>query len=418
MAKLMWDVKTDTNKAIDEFHLAYYGKAAGPMRAYFDLMHRGVRMPPEGEGHHVWIYDRPSAPYLNEEFLAKATSLFAQAEAAAESDAVRARVRKARLAIDYVKLTRAKKFTVEGDTYRPTDLSRLEDRWNTFVAAVRGFGITHLAESTIVTNDDKDFNTFMRPYRVVTLENERLRIHVVPELGGRVTHMIDKRSGRDLLQHPEPAAKQYPNLGGLTVAAYDDYVSRLPWAARWEAESGASSDAVTLSGTSSNGLRLTRRLRLDGAFLRTETVLENATAAPVEAAAPIPLGSGPGRPREGCGGVPEAGRGIGREAVDPTGEAAHRHRILQWRGATRGRVARGEQRRRSGEDQPLPERPGYPLLSELDGQERKPRGNGGGFGTAEARTGRASQSPGGLRRGVRHRAPAVTQPFLQGVIVT
>ena len=48
------------------------------------------------------------------------------------------------------------------------------------------------------------------------MENERLRVHVVPELGGRVTHIVDKRSGRNLLLEPEPGGKQYPNAGGLT----------------------------------------------------------------------------------------------------------------------------------------------------------------------------------------------------------
>ena len=38
MAKLLWDVNTDVQKAIDEFHTAFYGGAAKPMREYFDLM--------------------------------------------------------------------------------------------------------------------------------------------------------------------------------------------------------------------------------------------------------------------------------------------------------------------------------------------------------------------------------------------
>ena len=210
MAKLLWDAKTDVNKALDEFHQAYYGNAAKPMRAYFDLMHRQMRMPPNGLGHHLWINDRPSAPYLSDDFLAKATELFRQAEAAAETDAMRSHVRKARLSIDYVKLMRSKKFIVEGESYRPADLDGLKERWNSFVAAVRGFGMTNISENSLLTRDEQDFSAFMRPYRVASLENERLRVHVVPELGGRVTHIIDKRSGRNLLLEPEPAASSIP----------------------------------------------------------------------------------------------------------------------------------------------------------------------------------------------------------------
>jgi len=49
--------------------------------------------------------------------LLSARELFRQADAAADNDAVRARVRKARIGIDYVALTRSKKFTVEGEWF-------------------------------------------------------------------------------------------------------------------------------------------------------------------------------------------------------------------------------------------------------------------------------------------------------------
>jgi len=84
MAKLLWDVKADANKLIDEFLDGYYGKAAKPMRAYFDLMQRQVRMAPDGMGKHIWIYDRPSAPYLSDEFLANARDLVTLKEAVRE----------------------------------------------------------------------------------------------------------------------------------------------------------------------------------------------------------------------------------------------------------------------------------------------------------------------------------------------
>jgi hypothetical protein len=284
MAKLLWDVKADANKLVNEFLDAYYGKAAKPMRAYFDLTQRQVRMAPGGLGRHLWIYDSPSAPYLSDEFLASARGLFRQAEAAADNDVVRARVRKARIGIDYVALTRSKKFTVQGEWYRPADLEGLKARWNTFTSSLRQLGITNISESTVATRDDEDFARYMRPYTVVTLENSRLRVHVAPDLGGRITHIIDKASGRNLLAEPEPGAKQYPDLGGLRVSPYVDYVTRMPGTITWALDAGASANEVSLTGTCQNGVKIRRRLWLDGAMLRTETVLENATAAPVTAA--------------------------------------------------------------------------------------------------------------------------------------
>jgi hypothetical protein len=283
MARLLWDTKADAKKLIDEFLDGYYGGAARPMRAYFDLTQRQVRMAPNGLGRHLWIYDRPSAPYLSDAFLAGARELFRQAARAAGSDSVRTRVRKARLGIDYVGLTRAKKFTVEGGWYRPADLAGLQDRWNMFMTNLRQFGLTNISESTTAARDDEDFKKYVRPYRVMTLEDKRLRVHVVPELGGRITHIIDLASGKNLLLDPEPGAKQYPDLNGLVVTPYEDYVTRMPGTTMWELDAGASPNEASLTGTCENGLRIKRRLHLEGAVLHTETILTNSTNATVPA---------------------------------------------------------------------------------------------------------------------------------------
>ena len=95
------------------------------MRAYFDLTQSQVRMAPNGQGRHLWIYDR-QRPTSQRRDLASARELFRQAEAAADNDAVRARVRKARIGIDYTALIRSKKFTVEGDSYCPDRPRRAE----------------------------------------------------------------------------------------------------------------------------------------------------------------------------------------------------------------------------------------------------------------------------------------------------
>jgi hypothetical protein len=287
MAKLLWDSKADANQLVNEFLEAYYGKAARSMRAYFDLTQSQVRMAPNGQGRHIWIYDPPSAPYLSDEFLASARELFRQAEAAADNDAVRARVRKARIGIDYVALIRSKKFTVEGDSYRPTDLAGLKDRWSTFMSSLRQFGITNVTEGVLAERDDEEFARFMRPYRIVTLENSRLRVHVAPDLGGRITHIIDKASGRNLLAEAGTSAKQYPDVGGLEVSPFIDYVTRMPGATgatTWVMDAGASSNEASLTGTCKNGVKILLRLHLDGAMLRTKAILENATDAPLTAA--------------------------------------------------------------------------------------------------------------------------------------
>jgi len=276
MAKLLWDPRTDANSAIREFHEAYYGNAAGPMLRYLELLQHQVRNPPAGMGQHLWIYDSPGAPYLNRQFLDRAAELFREAESLAGDDAIRARVRKARLGIDYVQLTRAKRYVADGEWYRPPDLNGLKERWSAFVATLKQFGITNLSEGSPLARDESDFEDSIRPYRIATLENDRLRVHVAPELAGRVVQIFDKLSGKELLFQPDPSAKRYPNLGGLTVAPYSDYVSATPWAAQWRPEPGAASTEIRLTGICENGFKMYRRLWLEGGLLKTRTVLENA----------------------------------------------------------------------------------------------------------------------------------------------
>jgi hypothetical protein len=88
LAKLLWNPDTNLRQHQDEFLSAYYGKAADSIRAYLELLHRQVR---DGKTH-AHIFDPPTAGYLKPEFLSEADTLLAQAEKAAEDDAVRFRV--------------------------------------------------------------------------------------------------------------------------------------------------------------------------------------------------------------------------------------------------------------------------------------------------------------------------------------
>ena len=100
LAKLLWNPQTDVQRHIDDFLSAYYGEAAGKLKAYLDLLHSQVR---DGKTH-AHIFDRPGAPYLSPDFVKSADTLLEQAETAAENETVRSRVQVARLPIWYVQL--------------------------------------------------------------------------------------------------------------------------------------------------------------------------------------------------------------------------------------------------------------------------------------------------------------------------
>ncbi len=284
MARLLWNPSVDVNKTINEFMSAYYGKAARPMRAYFDLLHRQVRPAPQGNGRHMWIYSSPGAPYLSEEFLAQSLKLFHEAETAADDDATRARVTKARLSIDYVRLMHAKAFQVRDESYEPANFQQLKESFRSFMNDVRSFGITQLHEGVGLTVDEENFSKLIRPYRVATLENAALRVDVAPELSGRIIQMIDRKTGKDVLRRPDPGDRLYPDVGGLSVSVYSDYLAARPLEAKWELEPQTETTELRLTGTYANGLKARCAIRMGKAepYLQTETTLENGGASSFE----------------------------------------------------------------------------------------------------------------------------------------
>ena len=131
LAELLWNPEADTRKLADEFLDAYYGKAAPNLRAYLELLEGQVR---DGKTH-AHIYDSPKAAYLNAPFLGAALKLLDDAELLAENDAVRTRVRLARLPLWYVQLAANH---VEGEAR--ADLLRR------FLETARKAGISNISE--------------------------------------------------------------------------------------------------------------------------------------------------------------------------------------------------------------------------------------------------------------------------------
>ncbi len=286
MARLLWDVNTNVRQDIEEFHHAYYGPAAPAMLEYFDLMHRQVRAAPKGRGAHMWIFDPVTAEYLGPEFLNKAKTLLGRADALAGNGDFRRRVRKAHLSIDYVEVNQSKRFLVKGGWYAPADLNSLKGGWNRLMSDVRSFGMDAIREHFPLADDIALFEQQIQPYRVVTLENTRVAVQVVPLLDGRVVSFVDKAAGREMLFHPDVGDRQYPNMAGLRAAPRTDYVATDAWDMKWSAEPRTDKSEVVLVGTSTNGCQIRRTLRLidETASLRTETTLMNGGAGAIEAA--------------------------------------------------------------------------------------------------------------------------------------
>jgi hypothetical protein len=131
LAKLLWNPDTDVPKHIDEFVRAYYGNAAEQIHAYLALEQQQVA----GKDCHAHIFDKPTACYLNDDFLRDGERLLDLAEEQAEPGTVRDRVQVARLPIWYVKIA----------TDRVKDDARKE-LVSRFLSVARKAGISNISE--------------------------------------------------------------------------------------------------------------------------------------------------------------------------------------------------------------------------------------------------------------------------------
>ncbi|MCS7044110.1 MAG: DUF4838 domain-containing protein [Bryobacteraceae bacterium] len=278
IARLLWDPTRDASKLVDEFLEGVYGRAAGPLRKYFDLLHSEVRPAPAGRGLHLWIFNVPDySPRLLEEGM----RLFDEAEKAAAGEAVRRRIRKDRLSLEYLSLLWDLRYEVREGRYAPPDLAALREKARAFLASAREHGLQSLHEGRSI-DFDGNFFAGLREYEVLSLENRQWRVDVVPELGGRVVRLFDKAGGRELLRRPPLHDLRYPDAGGIAATLHRDRHSS-PWPVRWRVERPAQ-DQILLSAPLESGLQAQHRIVLSQRGLALETRLANPTAETLEAA--------------------------------------------------------------------------------------------------------------------------------------
>ena len=149
-AKLLWNPEYDEEKGTEEFLATYFGKAAAPMKEYIDLLRREV----EGRDYHS-LHVKPfepaiTAPYLNQEVMARARELLNEAEKLVFDDReIHARVKAARMSVDYVQLRMASRVISAID---PEDRNIPVGDWyergiEDFFSAAEAAGITHWKEA-------------------------------------------------------------------------------------------------------------------------------------------------------------------------------------------------------------------------------------------------------------------------------
>ncbi len=104
IAKMIWNADRDPRAVIEEFLNGYYGAAGKPIGEFLDLLHTKVRE----ENAHAMLCETPDWAYLSGDLLPWSDRLFDEAEGlVADDPEILARVKNARLSLEYVQVLRA-----------------------------------------------------------------------------------------------------------------------------------------------------------------------------------------------------------------------------------------------------------------------------------------------------------------------
>lgn len=225
MAKALWNPKTaDTQKNIREFTDAFYGAGAPFIRTYIENLHRLVC---SNHKLHVGIYAPPSK-YLNHpDFIEESINLFEQArKAVANNPTFLHRVNVAMMPIIYTKLALAQTHYSRKDkelTLNTPDSVELYKRFKETAIAEK---VTHVREGQwgLIKNWFEIYDNRSTSIPIVTLENDFLKLEILPSQGGRLWSATHKKSGRELLHVVGNDKQGYvPRDSGFETYASEGY---------------------------------------------------------------------------------------------------------------------------------------------------------------------------------------------------
>jgi hypothetical protein len=274
---LLRDPDLDADALIRDFLQGYYGAASEPIHQYLTLLHDKV----QNEDIHMHLYTNPAQGYLTDEVVAQSETLFDQAEAAVAEDAeLLERVKVARMPLVYARLFPRNGYEIKNGALwfsgEHASLAEIAE----FLERMKRHGFDTIREREGDPAQLPMLAMAMHtPMPVNTIENEHLRVDVVPFLGGRALRIIDKASGTCITGHNVTKNLFFPFQGGEETRRGGNYdISGM-----FDLYSVAASDArsVTLT-TEAGGFRFTRALSLseDAPLLTVRVTAENTSDTP------------------------------------------------------------------------------------------------------------------------------------------
>ncbi|OQA00931.1 MAG: hypothetical protein BWY71_00563 [Planctomycetes bacterium ADurb.Bin412] len=257
--KLLWDAGQDAEALLADFLEGYYGAAAPALRQYIALLQDKV----DKDNIHMHLYTNPAQGYLTDEILAEAESLFDQAEAQAAKDAVLLeRVKVARMPLQYAGLFPRNGYTIRGRELRFNGQVAGPAAALDFIQRMRKHEFSVIREYGGEPEQLLLFaQLFSNPVGVVVLENDSLRLDIVPLLGGRVLRIVERKTGQSVTAYNVKENLYYPFAGGLGNFVGGNFNP----CGFLEPGIVTASDArsVTMVTTTLDGFQLTRTMELE-----------------------------------------------------------------------------------------------------------------------------------------------------------
>lgn len=212
MARMLWDPYQDPDAVVNEYLAGVFGKAAKPMRAYYDLIHAQVAAPDK----HLHIFEMVSRDKYPNDVLAEMDKLHEEALTLAEGDTTATYyVKKSRMSVMYTQYTlNTGLLKVSEGEYKPEGNTVTTADYDRFIDYTKQFDVVQLNEKS----SDSEFIKMLRQrtetFKTVSIENPDLKITLVPDLGGRMVSILHKKSGKELLNNLGTLESYYPNIGG------------------------------------------------------------------------------------------------------------------------------------------------------------------------------------------------------------
>lgn len=309
--RLLWNPEQEVAPLIEEFTQAWYGRAGKPMREYVETLHRAA-LSSQCEGVmdcHAGPGQRFFRELLTPELLDRLYGHFAEAEAQAENDVIRRRIGlekwgllftdlflHGRAGSDLIPEATESGFRIqvprEEDYRKIAELLRLTQLFNRpwEVAPHAGFTLSALLgfeptaspwwecpqvkalmeDPAAAYRKDAQLRSESLEQQLVALENEHLKVLLVPSVGGRIWRLYFKKLGQDLLWRgtlpwhllqsgANPA--QYVSLGGYEEYTAEKWASP-GWAEKYECAVSDDRQSATLSVALPSGLTLRRTVTL------------------------------------------------------------------------------------------------------------------------------------------------------------